>query len=240
MLEEILIPPDMAPMHYNDHWPWPVWQIGAGICDCRQPIIARERMNAILGQPGIPDDCYRFTFDNFQAAQYREALNWAVAFVASDALVSADGKERTGLLLSGTPGVGKTTLGSLVFRARVEKGQLAAWIKFTDWMRRIRATYDDGYEGKSVDELRQAVQYAPFLLIDDLGSQTRGETYAEDVIELLFLIFDHRWAKRLPTLVTTNLTETELIKQFGAPVVSRMLGLCHIVIVRGPDARRKS
>ncbi len=237
VLEEIMISPDMAPMHYNDHWPWPVWQIGASVCDCQQPLIARRRMQAVLGQSSIPDDCYRFTFADFQVG-HAGAMKWAMSFVDADSIVDGEGKERTGLLFSGTPGIGKTTLGSLVFRERVEKGQLGVWIKMIDLVAKVRATYKDGYEGPSVDEMRQTMQYAPFLMLDDLGSLTRGTTYAEDMIEFLFLVFDHRWAKRLPTLVTTNLLEPELVAQFGEPVVSRLYGLCHVVAMCGTDVRR--
>ena len=127
----------MTPMYYNDHWPWPVWQIGAGVCDCQQPLIARRRMQNVLGQSAIPDDCYRFSFADFQA-DHLDAMKWALSFVASDGILDGEGKERTGLLLSGTPGIGKTTLGSLVFRARVEKGQLGVWIKYVDLVAKVR------------------------------------------------------------------------------------------------------
>jgi len=63
--------------------------------------------------------------------------------------------------------------------------------------------------------------YAPFLMLDELGSTTRHDVYAEDMITFVYKLLDHRLAKRLPTLITTNLTDEELAAQYGQAV------LCH-------------
>ncbi len=246
VLESHLFPADVPPMHQTD---WILtqetpaqWQLASGPCICQQPALARARMERILGQAGIPDDCYRYDWEHFENVPHcKVALSFAQALAVSDSVVDESGVERTGLFFHGPPGTFKTTLASLVFRRRVEvKGQAAVWMKYVDLAGRIRSTFDDNYEGPSLVDIRYHLQIAPFLLLDDLGSVTLAKPYAESIVEVIFLVFDHRLSKRLPTLVTTNVSENKLIQQFGAPTVSRLAGLCHAVAMRGPDARRKS
>jgi len=67
--------------------------------------------------------------------------------------VDDEGVVRPGLLFSGAMGVGKTLLGSLVFKARLER-QPAVWIKYVDLEDRIRRTYDQGYTGRPNTKFR--------------------------------------------------------------------------------------
>lgn len=237
VLESIFIPPDVSVGAIRAEYPYPQWAHTAADCECRQPILAQERMTRILGQPGMPDET--FTFDDFEGiAPLARAVAYARRFAEEDALIDERGVERTGLLLAGPTGTGKTTLGSVVFRHRLKQGQIGSWIKYTDLVARVRATYQDGYSGPSVAAIRDSIMYARIVMIDDLGSITRRDTYAEDMIEVMFLIVDHRLAKRLPTILTTNLHEDELIAQFGPPIASRIAGLCHAAYMRGGDFRR--
>jgi DNA replication protein DnaC len=238
VLESIFIPPGISDGAIRAEYPYPTWAITAGDCECRRPALAQERMARILGQPGMPDE--RFAFDDFEGLPHaKRALEFARDFALHDSMIDADGIERTGLLLAGPTGTGKTTLGGVIFLSRLAAGQIGSWLKYTDLVARVRATYADGYAGPTVAAIRDTIMYARIMMIDDLGSITRREPYAEDMIETIFLILDHRLAKRLPTILTTNLDEEELEVQFGAPIASRIAGLCHAVYMRGGDFRRK-
>lgn len=240
ILESHLIPADMPPMKmrqaYPDHY-YPT-----GDCECLQPRLAQARMMRVLGESGMPDDCYRLNMSDFENQPwFEDALAFSRRFVGEDSLVDRDGDVRTGLLLGGTPGVGKTTLGSLVFRFRVEAGQYsAAWKKISDLAELIKQTYNKGYDGPTKLDIRDTLKFASFLLLDDLGSLTQEGPYWEDFIQFLFQILDHRWSKRLPTLITTNLKAVDLEKQVGPAVMSRIHGLCHGIWISGPDHRRKA
>ena len=206
-------------------------------CECRQPVLAQERLVKILGQPGMPEET--FTFEDFEAPHQLEALAYARRFAEGDVLIDENGVERTGLLLAGPTGTGKTSLGKVIFLARLKAGQIGSWVKFTELVERVKMTYDKEYDGPGKLAMRDALMYARFLMLDELGSLTQPGLYFEDMIQFVYQIIDHRLAKRLPTLVTTNLREDELLRQFGAPVASRLAGLCHGVLVRAGDFRRK-
>jgi DNA replication protein DnaC len=84
---------------------------------------------------------------------------------------------------------------------------------------------------------------ADFLVLDDLGSVTRqlqkriAAVYAEDIITLLYRLFDERLIRRRSTVVTTNLRKEDLYAQFGEQVVSRLRGLCKGAAMDGLDYR---
>lgn len=238
VIAEEFVPPDVPPMVARVRYPYPQWSITSDYCPCRQPVLAQERMVRVLGQPGMPEETFRF--DDFDGLPHMaEALAYARLFATEDLLVDADGVERTGLLLAGPTGTGKTSLGKVVFLSRLKAGQIGSWVKFTELVERVKATYSDHYDGPSKIAIRDMLMYARFLMLDELGSLTQQGLYFEDLIQFLYQIIDHRLAKRLPTLITTNLREDELLKQFGAPVASRLAGLCHGVLVRAGDFRRK-
>lgn len=219
-------------------FPGPAWYITCAPCECQQPELAARRLRAVLGEPGIPSECERFSFLDFAPLDYaRPALLFCQRLVEVDALVDNAGIERTGLLIAGPKGCGKTTLASLVFRERIAQGQAGVWIKYAALEEKVRATYRDGYTGPSLVEIRERIAHVHFLLLDDLGSPTRREQYAEDMIQFLTLVFDHRLAKRLPTLMTSNIVFDLLVRQFGEPLSSRIAGLCHQVWMAGPDFR---
>jgi DNA replication protein DnaC len=234
VLDKQMIPWDVAPMHYGDLYPG--YEIAAANCACKRAGLITRRIEKTMGQPEIPADCLQFTFDDFKGRpEYAMAVIYAE--MLAEGLIEADGEEKAGLMLVGTTGTGKTTLASCIFRARVEAGQSAVWVDFNDFVSKIRATYSDGYSGPSQGEIINAAASAQFLLLDDLGSLTRGKAFAEDAIEAIRTIANNRWAKKLPTVITSNLLKDQLYTQFGDRVMSRLLGLCCMATMLGKDHR---
>lgn len=254
ILETRYLPPEIAPMaqldyllghaydpeSLEDRKAANAWHVASVECDCRSRTEAERRRVRILGESAIPQDVELFSFESFMLHRdiYGEAVAYARAFVDQDSLLDETGVERTGLYFAGAPGSGKSTLGSLVFLERLKR-QPGVWIKYPDLEAKVRWTYAPDYSGPSKYEIQDRLMRTAFLMLDELGSVTRGEkAYAEDMSSFMYTVFDHRWAKRLPTIITTNLSEQELVAQFGEPCMSRIFGLCHIVLINGPDWRR--
>jgi DNA replication protein DnaC len=241
IIEAHQLPPYSGDMFLYEQYPG--YKRATEPCQCVQATLAARRMARILGDPDIPDDCYRFAFDDFAGLDYAAlALDYARQ-LAVGLITDADGLEKPGLLIVGPTGTGKTTLSSLVFRARVETGVAGGWTNVNRLFKMIRATYDDDYSGPSQNNIIAAIEDVDFLMLDDLGSVTKSQQgkanglYFEDAIEAIRSIADHRLVKRKPTIITTNLNKEQLYAQFGDRVVSRLRGLCHVATMIGGDFR---
>lgn len=134
---------------------------------------------------------------------------------------------RDGLVLNGTVGVGKTHLAVAAYRAVVAGGVLPAVAV------PVPALLDGLRPGREpVEELR-ACEDARLLLLDDLAA----ERVTEWTGETLYRLIDARYARRLPTIVTTNAPGAMIRETLGPRVASRLNGLGRLVVLDGPDRR---
>ena len=103
------------------------------------------------------------------------------------------------LVLTGPSGYGKTHLAAAVVNRRVELREPAFFMVCADLLDHLRA----GYGPESVvgyDELFERVREVPLLVLDAVGSHY-GTPWAE---EKLLQILDHRYAGRIPTVITLS------------------------------------
>jgi DNA replication protein DnaC len=104
------------------------------------------------------------------------------------------------LLLEGTYGCGKTHLAAAVGNMRLEKGDAVLFITTPDLLDHLRSTFGPTSEA-GYDETFDRVRNAPILILDDLGAEN-ASPWAQ---EKLFQLLNHRYSRRLPTVITTNI-----------------------------------
>ncbi len=114
------------------------------------------------------------------------------------------GSPRGWLVLMGSYGCGKTHLAAAVANTCVEFGMNTIFLTVPDLLDWLRFSYDapDTTFEERFDELRNA----GLLVLDDLGAQNSTKWAGEK----LFQIVDYRYARKLPTVVTTNLDLEDL------------------------------
>ncbi|MFQ5945416.1 MAG: ATP-binding protein [Anaerolineae bacterium] len=112
------------------------------------------------------------------------------------------------LALTGEYGCGKTHLAAAIANRRKDLGAPALFIVVPDLLDHLRAAYDPK-STVSYDQLFEIVRHAPFLVLDDLGTQS-ATAWAR---EKLYQIFNHRYAARLPTVITMQESLEELERQ---------------------------
>lgn len=148
-----------------------------------------------------------------------------------------------GLFIHGVRGTGKTKLAAIIANERARAGHPVLFASVPDLMADIRASFDGGKTAETV----QTVKEAPFLVLDDLGSEKMSEWVGEQ----LFCIVNHRYNERLQTVVTSNYSPTEIIGHMatvdrrgnviddmqGQRIMSRIYGMCERVEIRGADWR---
>ena len=122
-----------------------------------------------------------------------------------------------GLILGGKAGVGKTFLLSCIYRRLLERGVNALAISSFELMERIRRKHFHQEDANDTD-FDEAVE-VPVLLIDDFGNEPLIKGISS---EYLCLLLNERMGSRRHTVITTNLTPTQLSEKYNERISSRL------------------
>jgi DNA replication protein DnaC len=195
------------------------------LCRTAEEVVDEQRRAetrwARVQVPSAYDDC---TFENFEPVpDTRTALGvckqWAKEFRAGTDL-------RQGLLLSGTPGAGKTHLAVAVLREVIwsEQKKTALFLNVPAWLNALRESYGNGEPPPNPSGY-------DVVVLDDLGAED-WSSWARDRI---YNLVNQREQQRRLVIVTTNHEWRELAGRVGGPTASRLRRLTREVHV---DARQ--
>lgn len=198
--------------------------------------IRAERQERIFENAGIPGKYASYTLQGFERIAAndpakRDAIV-ALRHYEQHGHVQVGEQRRSGILLWGEPGVGKTGSMAPLFTQLVRNGRTGLWLQYNQFMADMRR-FEDG----QVDERMRACQNADLLFIDDLGDVTASKSASDYAKDVLFRVIDHRTSRDMTLFITTNLAPQELELQFSTRITRRLLSACAVIRMGGRALR---
>jgi DNA replication protein DnaC len=217
-------------------------------CDCR----LQARNQALLSAARIPKRYEHCELSNFEFDGPR--LSLAPARMAACRFVEEYPLDRTGLLLVGTVGTGKTHLAVGIIKALIqERGISCVFYDYRELLKEIQNSYNASVQTTELAVLRPVFE-AEVLVLDELGAVKPTEW----VWDTVSLILNTRYNDNRTTIITTNfedqpaagvagtlsrtkaaVREETLGDRIGERMRSRLHEMCRIIKMEGEDFRQK-
>nr|WP_325191345.1 ATP-binding protein [uncultured Selenomonas sp.] len=190
----------------------------------------QKRIAKLMGVGGVGE---RFRSRSFATFQETSATRGAVHACKRFCDEVKHNPKAQGLMLMGGYGTGKTHLAVAILRETAEAGIPGMFVVVPDLLGKMRASF--GQKDGKAEELVTTAKNAQLLVLDDLGAENPSPW----VVELVYVLINHRYEHMLPTVITTNCSGRELEATFGRRIVSRLAEMTVPVNIRAEDYRMK-
>lgn len=210
--------------------------VGDSMCDCLRALLREEACKVANAGSALP----LFTFDTFDLSYYPDStdakndfnVRWHMEKVFNHCKkYAADFKHAdTSLLMLGKTGLGKTHLTLAIANAVIEQGYGVIY----DTAQNIFMKMEDENFGRSEKKYTFSVLECDLLILDELPD------YASPFsVNTLYNIINTRMLRNLPMIISTNLTESELLSRYGERIFSRLIGQFELIKFFGKDIRQE-
>lgn len=147
----------------------------------------------------------------------------------------ADEFDRTSpsLVLLGNAGLGKTHAALAIAGEVLEKGFDVIYVSSPDFFSKLEALHFGQDPAGEEETLLRTAAGADLLILDDLGSEFNSSF----LISTLYSLLNNRLGAKLPTIVTTNITESALLERLYTEKISSRLASFLPCLFVGKDIR---
>lgn len=204
----------------------------------------KDRVKKSLANSAIPP---RYFDRGFQEYSWHSDLQKQAQLRAIDYVDKFPDVPR-GILFSGPPGVGKTHLSVAILRTLMQERTISGrFIDETEFLRRLQYSY--GPDSPETErEVLLPLLDVDLLVWDDLGTGRPTEWVAETIR----MVINHRYTYKKQTVLSTNCPlkasggkgsrlergrDYTLVERIGSRLFSRIMEMCEIVELDGPDFR---
>lgn len=221
-----------------------------------------ERVNLVWNSYGIPKKFINARFDNYnpQNTEQQKAMQKCMAFTKRDISQITKGD---GMFFHGPVGTGKTHLAVATmykiiannielfgYKCRnsdlmlLDEAELAqaftgmhiGFINVTDLLTTLQDSYSGNERAKiKASNMLHQTKTDDFIILDDIGAMKPTEW----VETQLYNLVDIRYRMERPMIFTSNCAMSDLEKQLGKRVVSRIFEVTDGIHITGPDYRKR-
>lgn len=207
----------------------------------------QERVKRIIGDSGINSRFLRRRFDTFELTKDNaKAAEVAKAYAEGFDLKMPSKKNpepgRNGLFITGPKGTGKTHIAAAIANQLMNQGTAVICMTMIDLLERIKKTYERNTDSEST--VLNLYKQVPLLIIDDMGK----EPATEWGISKIYAIINGRYEGYMPTIVTTNYDDQQLVKRLtpangdditADATIDRLREMCHGILMTGQSWRSR-
>jgi len=179
-------------------------------------------LTALMEKRGVPERYSALSLSNFQA--YNASLNQKLDFVKQ----WLAGARKTGLLLTGRCGVGKTHLAVAAMRELVKAGADSGFVGATTFAMKCQAAFSQDSSPAAI--VSNSIHR--YVVLDDIGV----EKQTEFVRTCLFSLVDAIYTKNRTLIATSNLS-LQSLHENDPRMTSRLVELCDVLEFDGEDFR---
>ena len=213
-------------------------------CDC----FLESQVQQLLNSSNIPS---RYANCDFTGYKTEGSQTLATAKLITERWAMQYPVDRTGLLLIGPSGVGKTHLSVAAMKEVIRKGVRCLFCDYRELLKQIQNCYNPSVQATELEVL-QPVFETEVVLIDDIGAVKPSEW----VWDTVSIILNTRYNNTLTTIITSNFLDgpprkagmsaaqavsmdDTLGDRLGERMRSRLFEMCRLVQVDGKDYRQR-
>ena len=210
-----------------------VGYVNGKMCSC----LRKELAVAGYHSSGIYKLIQKENFDNFDFNYYtgEDRKNIENIYdLSKDFAENFSKKEMRNLLFIGGTGLGKTHLSTSIAKVVIDKGFDVVY----ETAQRVFKDYEDerfGRAQKNTEGEYPSAKYedCDLLIIDDLGAEMQSQFNSS----ALYGIINTRINADKSTIISTNLTQGEMLDRYSDRITSRLLGNYEVCLFKGKDIR---
>lgn len=201
---------------------------GMARCPKCQAAGGAQRLALQYARAGVEGTLYNLTWADMRLHHESWKLAHALAQSIGDVV-----RECINAVLVGPPGRGKTQAGVLLVKSAIEAGHSGLVVSWAEWVDEVQSDYTR--RARTQAEHVADLVRPDLLVLDDVGAAQSREG---DVERKLFTrVIGARYNARKPTIITANLTRSELEAAMGLRAFDRIQHACEWVVFNGPSER---
>ena len=210
--------------------------VGSTMCDCLAELCRQEQKKELTFL-----SAGRESFDQFRLDYYSDRVDPHAGFSPRSMMEKTYQNCRRyalgftmksgNLLFSGNTGLGKTFLSACIARSVADQGFSVVYESAGHLFSALeKARFENNEENR-----RAAAKYreCDLLILDDLGTELPGQF----VTAALYSLVNDRLLENKPTIISTNLSEEELVRRYNPQIASRLRGSYRRMAFVGDDIR---
>ena len=234
-LKKIGLPEDYTEVHYNCSECSDTGFVGGKMCKCFREMLITENIKS----SGMGKLIEKQSFSNFDLERYRDDEDnyqrMKNNLAEAKEFVKNFGSVPKTMLFIGSTGTGKTHLSTAIAKALIEKG---CEVLYDSSQNIVSAFEKDRFKSGygPYEPLGDKYLECELLILDDLGT----EFINQFTVSCLYNLINTRQNKGLATIISTNLSATDLTKKYEDRIYSRIMGSdSKIMLFKGKDQRLK-